>query len=263
MTTTDETATDSCDGTVTVSATGGFPPYSYFHTNESDTTYNTGLCAGVHRLDVTDSLGNQITVYYLISTASDVIINDTYVDSTILDTVAGKVVTNCTIRYESVDSAKVVDYTFFSSEVATVTWAVYFLGTVEYITLSYELEKGNGIYTVILFVDCENKAAGKFLKATDQIRHTTSNNNPSGVNHDLNQIESIIYPNPFSDQITILLNKTDTYRLSLFDITGSMILTRNYKSANTIFLNLSELSQGQYLLQIQNKEGITTKMLVK
>ncbi|MCO6500074.1 MAG: T9SS type A sorting domain-containing protein [Vicingus serpentipes] len=260
--TTDETALDSCDGTATVSATGGTPPYSFFHSNEADTTYNTGLCSGVYRLDVTDSLGVQTTIYYLISTAGNVFINNTYSDSTVLDTVAGKVVTNCDIRYESVDSVKVVDYTFFSTEVATATWAVYYLGTVEYITVSYEFTKGNGIYTVLLFVDCVDKASGKFLKATDQIRHTTSSviNNVANVTQ---KIEGNIYPNPFSDQVTILFTNADTYNIYLSDISGRIILTNTYNKTNTINLDLAHLPQGQYILQVQNQEGVITTKLIK
>ncbi|MFH1321821.1 MAG: gliding motility-associated C-terminal domain-containing protein, partial [Bacteroidota bacterium] len=60
---TDASANSICDGTATVSASGGTPPYSYLWDDPGSqtTAIATGLCAGTYIITVTDSSGCSIT----------------------------------------------------------------------------------------------------------------------------------------------------------------------------------------------------------
>ena len=51
----DATCSTSCDGTATVSPSGGLTPYAYIWDNGESTATATGLCAGLHTVTVTDA----------------------------------------------------------------------------------------------------------------------------------------------------------------------------------------------------------------
>lgn len=55
----------SCDGALTVSASCGFPPYTYSWSNGSDSATATGLCAGNYSVTVSDSSGSVVVNYVL------------------------------------------------------------------------------------------------------------------------------------------------------------------------------------------------------
>ena len=259
--TTDETAADACDGTATVTALGGTAPYSYKHSNGSKSAIEAALCTGLHTVDITDAIGSSVSLSYLISTPENTVSNITYQDSTVNDTVVAEVVENCAIPYGSVDSVLIHDYTFFSSDLVTVTWAVYSPVDTIYITESYDLTGGNGVYSIELSLLCPEKAIGQFLKATDQIYYHAGLVN--GVKENNTNLNLSVYPNPFTSNITVKIEQTGTYVVSLYDIRGKLILNESHSSTNQIQLNLKELSKGQYILTIQNDTQITTVKIVK
>ncbi|HIO46367.1 TPA: T9SS type A sorting domain-containing protein [Candidatus Poribacteria bacterium] len=60
-----------CDGTATVTATGGTPPLTYLwdgNANNQTTTTATNLCPGTYSVVVTDSLGNEVIVFASVGT---------------------------------------------------------------------------------------------------------------------------------------------------------------------------------------------------
>ncbi|WP_296313848.1 T9SS type A sorting domain-containing protein [Winogradskyella sp. UBA3174] len=73
-----------------------------------------------------------------------------------------------------------------------------------------------------------------------------------------NEIELInVYPNPFTDIITIESNTINTYKM--FDVTGKqIIITSNYNTINT-----SALEAGIYFLNIENNNTSNTFKLIK
>ena len=47
-----------CNGTLMIEPSGGFPPYTYFWSNNATTSIITGLCAGEYSVTVTDAVGD-------------------------------------------------------------------------------------------------------------------------------------------------------------------------------------------------------------
>ena len=260
--TTDETASNSCDGFANVIIMGGTTPYSYNHSDGTTSMQNNNLCAGFQSVNITDALGDIITLGYLVSTPANTVINITYVDSTIIDTIITETVTNCAINYASVDSAFIDSYTFYTPDVVTVVWSIFYSSTnVSYITTSYDISGSNGVYNIELTLSCPDKTLGNFLKTTDQIIQT--NSTTTNILENLNDLKMVVYPNPFNDNITIIVEDLDTYKINIFDMQGKLILKENYPATNKIDMNLKSLPKGQYIIQIQNQDQIITKKIVK
>ncbi len=92
--------------------------------------------------------------------------------------------------------------------------------------------------------------------------------NPIGIKDiNTNANEISIYPNPISNEATIVLaNTTDiNVNISLYSVEGKLVKTLNYKPIeNKIKINRSELSAGIYYLHImqESMENITLKIIV-
>jgi hypothetical protein len=60
-----------CDGTATVTATGGTPPLTYLwdgNASSQTTATATNLCPGTYSVEVTDSLGEEVIVFASVGT---------------------------------------------------------------------------------------------------------------------------------------------------------------------------------------------------
>ena len=65
-----------CDGTATVTATGGTPPYTYQwdgNTGNQTGATATNLCSGTYSVTVIDSLGNQTIVFVTVGTIPSIL----------------------------------------------------------------------------------------------------------------------------------------------------------------------------------------------
>ena len=65
-----------------------------------------------------------------------------------------------------------------------------------------------------------------------------------------------VYPNPFNNQINVVLNHpNDKTDVSLFDISGKVLMSQSFLNNEEIILNTENLNQGVYFLNIQNESG--------
>lgn len=78
-----------------------------------------------------------------------------------------------------------------------------------------------------------------------------------------NQVK--IYPNPAADFVTIedLSGKAANYVLQLIDMQGREVLKNSITITNSYRLDLSSLTEGAYLLKLQNGETQISRMIVK
>ncbi len=75
------------------------------------------------------------------------------------------------------------------------------------------------------------------------------------------------YPNPAKDLLTISFSadKKDVYYIRLMDATGRLVYSNNYSASigeNQYQLHLSDLSNGIYLMELQNGSSIVQKKIV-
>lgn len=260
--TTDVSVNGTCDGSAQTYVFGGSSPYIYYYSNGSTSSIADSLCAGVETVMITDANGDTLMLTYLISNPSNTVSNPTFQDSTINDTLVNYVIENCVIDYNSIDSAFIDIYNFFNTDSVTVIWAVYDINGVTYITDTYYIGGGNGVYTIELSLICSQKATGDFLKARDQIYFNTSLVSAVGI-AESNNIEANVYPNPFNDNITIQFSQIDNYTVSLFDINGKLIINKNFNETSIIKLTSDNLANGLYVLKIKNDKSIMTTLLTK
>lgn len=75
-------AATPCNGTASVSVSGGVPPYTYLWSNGQETPGLTGLCNGIYNVTVTDAVGTSSYAEIEIATVGE-IIND--IDTTLCD----------------------------------------------------------------------------------------------------------------------------------------------------------------------------------
>ena len=80
--------------------------------------------------------------------------------------------------------------------------------------------------------------------------------------------EFVVYPNPFTNQVQLSFqtNSFDDVFISLYDISGRQILTRNYTNQTTTFnksLEFKHISSGVYVLKIQKGKVSASKKIIK
>jgi hypothetical protein len=91
----------------------------------------------------------------------------------------------------------------------------------------------------------------------------------SGISQNGDELKSIsIYPNPFDQEITILLNdQTEFISFAVYEFTGQLVFQTTENTNQTdklkIQLNLSELASGIYLCTLETAVGKQTFRLVK
>ena len=65
-----------------------------------------------------------------------------------------------------------------------------------------------------------------------------------------------IYPNPFTTDLTIELDKLyKKINIKIYDLTGRLILNNDYQNNSTFIINNSTLSKGTYYLQIETENN--------
>lgn len=76
------TCNGSCDGSISVSPSGGNSPYSYYWSNSFVTSSITGLCAGIYNVTVTDASSATATASVTITQPDSMYVLPTVVNST-------------------------------------------------------------------------------------------------------------------------------------------------------------------------------------
>lgn len=97
---------------------------------------------------------------------------------------------------------------------------------------------------------------------------TLSIDNVATISSAINKTYTINYSNlyPSQNQLTITSNTTTTEKiyLTVYDIEGRLLISKNLKLANSVTLNLDELTSGMYILKIINESNtfMRTKKIV-
>lgn len=71
-----------------------------------------------------------------------------------------------------------------------------------------------------------------------------------------------IYPNPFSDNMTIQYQDLDNAKLQVYDFAGKMVINQNLDNLTNL-INVEKLPAGIYLFEVNSNQGIKTTKMIK
>ena len=85
--------------------------------------------------------------------------------------------------------------------------------------------------------------------------------------HRLQNFNSLvrIYPNPFSNDITVEFNKIfeDEIGISIITLNGQKVLENTYYTHKFTIADLNKLTKGTYILIVKSKEGVISQKIIK
>lgn len=158
-------------------------------------------------------------------------------------------------------SANYYDYTVDSViNVIGWDWKSFNMSTSSYDMapdLSYFVEDQSGDIWHIIFTKFEGGATGKVVFSKELVSSAS-----------IDALEDItsfgIYPNPASEQTTLVFNSTaDRTQVSIIDLGGKMVMSEELSQKGFIThpLSLSGLKAGTYFVQLSTSNGTSTKKL--
>ena len=256
---------DTCDALALAFAWGGIPPYEYDwftqQYNENSDILDS-LCEGFHTLKIMDALGDSVLVdYYVTDFASFWNWYDTtftgFVDTIYIAAV------NCALDYSApLDSANISDL-FFIGDDTIPSFDLYFIeityyqAGVMYIhqdTISIDVD---GWYLIDFSVYCPIKSFNKIKTILLDVNYPAflGQAENSGV------VTLVVYPNPTDCYFTIS-GMEGANRVNVMNAFG-VIVYSEMTVENMLSIDLSELANGLYFVQVVDSEESRTTSVIK
>ncbi len=85
----------------------------------------------------------------------------------------------------------------------------------------------------------------------------TGNSSSVGISSISSNEDLMIYPNPFSDQLTINMNNNSSSELTIYDVTSRKLIQQYF--VNSLVINTDELAKGLYLYEVKTNSRIVRK----
>lgn len=247
---TNETLT--CDGSVQLNANGGLAPYNYsysFNSQISIPTINSSfgnLCAGNYIFKVTDANGcnKELPVSILVNPCLNLKlkVNDHLEDEKDCNGFVSLIANGGTSPY-------LYSYTSISGS-----------KTPSLISSFSNLCGGNYTFKVIDGNGC-SKDSLITIKLLIPLPNDVTTDLSAGI-EELKESKVQIYPNPFKENITILMKENSPTDVIITDLTGKVVF-KDHIYSNNVNLNLSHLESGQYNLQLVNDLGVENQKIIK
>ena len=216
------------------------------------------MCPGVHDLHITDYCGDTLLTQFVIPVDSNYVFNNPFIDSIALDSL-GTTATNCTIYYNSIDTAY-IDSIWATGNTVSVIWNIVDSNGSNFDTTSYVLNNGNGVYWLQLSVFCPTKALGEYFTVTQAINFENGGAYLVGMEDELDQMLVDVYPNPTSGKITLRFDEPEL-EITVFDAQGKHLFTSSVKDNDHI--SLEPFENGLYLVDFKSAHGHVVKRIVK
>jgi len=81
---------------------------------------------------------------------------------------------------------------------------------------------------------------------------------------DNNEFNVIVFPNPFEDNLNLILPEHSDYQIKIYDLKGSKLFDNSITNKKEVLLDISQFQKGTYLVNItslSNQKTITKKII--
>ncbi len=267
-TATDATSAMMCDGTMTVTATGGSAPYSYTWSNAVTTgPVLTGLCPATYTVCVTDVNGCVSCSDAVVADASApidsvlVFSNNSFPNGTIADSLNVTLITDCGFTYADADSAAITNFYTTSVDSIAAVWTVWGNGgtVLAQYTVAYGITNpaNGGIYNATLILFCAQKANGvNTIVINDQVQYSSV-----GI-MELNT-SGFVAVNPFGTSLNVSFGQELNGTATLVDMAGRTVQTSTIENSVSMSMNTEAVLSGTYFLMINSSKGMMTMKVIK
>lgn len=261
-----ETSPGACDGSLSVTAYGGTPAYSYQWNNGLFGPTVNNMCAGSYDCTVTDANGCVATGTGTIGSGSAgdsilIFTSNNYPGVTVIDTLITAVIDDCNLDYGAVGSASASNILYNGNNSVTVTWTLYdTLGQImTTYTVPYQIQNpATGVFIATLIVYCSQKAVNiNTLQISDAILLDAAQLGLSEENK-----ADFTVNNPFEGVINISFGPSAERHIVLSDLNGKI----HYEGTVTgefASINSDSLATGMYILSVEENGKVVTKKLIK
>ena len=72
-----------------------------------------------------------------------------------------------------------------------------------------------------------------------------------------------VYPNPTTDVVNVTLENKSINSVSISDLNGRIVKSKDYKNVSNVSMNVSDLAAGVYMMSITSDSGTATKKIIK
>lgn len=262
-----------CDGSATVTLTGGTAPYTYsWNGPAGNTATMTGLCVGTYTCSVVDANGCYTSAsgsvsYDTISGGNDstlFITNNNFPGANVIGTYVNTF-EDCSLDFGAVGSASATSITNISVgtnpsglDTMEVVWTV--LDTMNNVMATYTTyylvsDSLNGVVNFMFIVHCSQKALNyNTLVISDNLMV-----GPLGIGEE-NLEFSIV--NPVTENLSIQFAANEKGNLVVLNGNGQVVKTASF-DAKEVTVSISDLSAGMYFVRMNTGNATRTVKILK
>lgn len=264
--TTTNTDLNNCTGTATLTISGGTAPYSISWGNSNSILSSlSNLCEGSYSATVVDANGCSTSATGFvyedgITPPADtviVILNNTFPPNAITDSLPTTTLIDCNLDFDSIGSASITNVLQDTVGVI-VTWTVFDLnGNVmtSYDIFYANLNPSGAVYQATLIIMCGRSI--NMVQITDQFEFDPAS---SSIVENTNIDFALV--NPIPDELNIQFTQLFEGQITMLDLKGAVIFSETISTTRFV-KNLTNLSSGVYVLQLQSADGLTSRQIVK
>ncbi len=273
MSTVNTTAVAFCDGSATVTLTGGTAPYTYsWNGPAGNMATMNGLCIGTYTCAVVDANGCNTSAFgivYADSTNSGndstlFITNNNFPGANVIGT-STNTYEDCTLDFGAVGSASATSITNISVgtnpsglDTMEVVWTV--MDTMNNVMATYTTyylvsDSLNGVVNFMFIVHCSQKAMNyNTLVISENLMV-----GPLAIGEE-NLEFSIV--NPVTENLNIQFAANEKGSLLLLNANGQVVKTASF-DAKEVHVSVSELSAGMYFVHLNTVHGTKTVKILR
>jgi hypothetical protein len=171
------------------------------------------------------------------------------------------------VSQSGLDQATFVTYTEanFASDISIVgsDWKSFNMGTFAYDVADSTVffaktynSNGDSVYHKFYFTAFGGSSTGDYVFNQTLLLHT-----------DVEAIESSntieVYPNPAQDQVNVVLDYEGLTSVRIYDMNGKVVFSTEVEQSNILPINIENLQQGIYFLQVINNGNSYSQKIVK